>query len=169
MSGETYNNSLSSSSRSSDTSQSTSSSSGSSALSSSSRISLELSSPLTSPSLPAPPQSCSRKSSSFSSVSSDLTAASGQTAESEDVKMLDQLLGIKAKLACDLCGNKVLHLKSHMKKMHGEGRPGCAVECGQCDRTILLSDMTDHVLNYHIRLERSPSNSGEESQFSVKD
>ena len=86
------------------------------------------------------------------------------------MKMLDQLLGIKAKLACDLCGKKVLHLKSHMKKMHGEGRPGCAVECGQCDRTILLSDMTDHVLNYHIRLERSPSpHSGEESQFSVKE
>ena len=92
------------------------------------------------------------------------------SAQSEDVKMLDQLLGIKAKLACDLCGKKVLHLKSHMKKMQGEGRPGCAVECGQCDRTILLSDMTDHVLNYHIRLERSPSpNSEVESRFSVKD
>ena len=118
-----------------------------------------------SPSLPTPPQPYSRKSStSSSSASSDQTADSGETAESEDVKMLVQLLGIKAKLACDLCGKKVLHLKSHMKKMHGEGRPGCAVECGQCDRTILLSDMTDHVLNYHIRLERSPSpHSGEES------
>ena len=84
--------------------------------------------------------------------------------------MLDKLLGIKPKLACDLCGKKVLHMKSHMKKMHGEGRPGCVVECGQCDRTILLSDMTDHVLNYHIRLERSPSpHSGEEQQFSLKD
>jgi len=83
--------------------------------------------------------------------------------------MLDQLLGIKTKVACGLCGKKVLHMKSHMKKMHGEGRPGCAVECGQCDRTILLSDMTDHVLNYHIRLERSPSHSEEESEFSVKD
>jgi len=83
------------------------------------------------------------------------TASTGSV--SEDVEMLDDLLGIKKKVACDLCGKKVLHMKSHMNKVHGEGRPGCAVECGQCDGTILLSEMSRHVLNYHLRLEKSPS------------
>ena len=97
------------------------------------------------------------------------TASTGSV--SEDVEMLDDLLGIKKKVACDLCGKKVLHMKSHMNKVHGEGRPGCAVECGQCDRTVLLSEMSRHVLNYHLRLEKSPSPLSDEvpaSQGSAK-
>jgi len=77
--------------------------------------------------------------------------------------MLDDLLGIRRKVACDLCGKEVLHMNSHLKNMHGERKPDCSVEvdCGQCDKTILLTDMRDHVLNYHIRLEQSPSLSDE--------
>jgi len=77
--------------------------------------------------------------------------------------MLDRLLGIdKKKFPCDLCGKKVMHMKNHMKKMHGEGKPGHAVECGQCDKTVLLADMMNHVLHYHIRLEMSPSPDSDE-------
>ena len=80
--------------------------------------------------------------------------------------MLDRLLGIdKKKFPCDLCGKKVMHMKNHMKKMHGEGKPGHAVECGQCDKTVLLADMMNHVLHYHIRLEMSPSPDSDEIEL----
>jgi hypothetical protein len=37
-----------------------------------------------------------------------------------------------------------------VKRIHGEGRPGCTVTCGQCDRTVLLSGLGQHVLDNHL-------------------
>ena len=81
-----------------------------------------------------------------------------EVADSEDVRMLDDLLGIKQRITCEFCGKKVQknYLSRHMKNIHSEGKPGCVVECGQCDKRILLSDMRNHVLNNHLRLEESP-------------
>jgi len=74
----------------------------------------------------------------------------------KDVRMLDNLLGIKQRVACDLCGREVLNLKRHMRNVHAEGKPGCVVECCHCDRKIFLRDMRAHMLNYHIKLEEPP-------------
>ena len=72
--------------------------------------------------------------------------------------MLDDLLGIKQRITCEFCGRKVQknYLSRHMKNIHSEGKPGCVVECGQCDKRILLTDMRNHVLNNHLGLEESP-------------
>jgi len=75
-----------------------------------------------------------------------------------DVRLLDDLLGIKQRIACEFCGKKVQknYMSRHMKAIHGEGKPGCVVECGQCDKRILLRDLSNHVLDYHLGLEESP-------------
>jgi len=78
----------------------------------------------------------------------------------KDVRMLDNLLGIKQRVSCDLCGKEVLDLKRHLRNVHAEGKPGCVVECCQCDRKIFLRDMRAHMLNYHIKLEEPPLSDG---------
>jgi len=87
-----------------------------------------------------------------------------------DVRLLDNLLGIKQRIACEFCGKKVQknYMKRHMKNVHGEGKPGCLVECGQCDKRIFLSDLSNHVLNYHLWSEESPPMLSQQSPPSSK-
>jgi len=86
--------------------------------------------------------------------SSPCSSSNGEQGDGEE---LEKILGIKPKVACEVCGKKVVNMKGHVKRMHGEGRPGCTVTCGQCDRTVLLSGLGQHVLDYHLETERSIS------------
>ena len=70
------------------------------------------------------------------------------------------------KVACDVCGKKVMNMKAHVKRMHGGGRPGCTV-------TVVLSGLGQHVLDNHSESERSisppPHLSDEDIQQSISD
>ena len=74
-----------------------------------------------------------------------------------DAEQLENLIGIKQKKTCEVCGKKVINMSSHNVRMHGEGTPGCAVPCGQCDMIVLLSALGKHVLEYHMDTEKSRS------------
>ena len=99
------------------------------------------------------------ESSSSSSPSSRLSPSSCSSSNGEqgDGEELEKILGIKPKVACEVCEKKVVNMKAHVKRMHAEGRPGCTVTCGQCDRTVLLSGLGQHVLDNHLETERSIS------------
>jgi hypothetical protein len=99
------------------------------------------------------------ESSSSSSPCSRLSPSSCSSSNGEqgDGEELEKIIGIKPKVACEVCGKKVVNMKAHMKRMHAEGRPGCTVTCGQCDRTVLLSGLGQHVLDNHLETERSIS------------
>ena len=115
----------------------------------------------------------SESGSSSSSPSSRLSSSpcSSSNGEQGDGEELEKILGIKPKVACEVCGKKVVNMKAHVKRIHGEGRPGCTVTCGQCDRTVLLSGLGQHFLDNHLETERSisppPPLSDEEIQLSI--
>jgi hypothetical protein len=92
-----------------------------------------------------------------SSSSTSVSPCSSSSIKQADGEELEKQLGIKPKYPCEMCGKKVIDMKSHVKRMHGEGTPGCTVACGQCDRTVLLSCLGQHVMDYHMETERSIS------------
>jgi len=93
-----------------------------------------------------------------SSISSSSNIHAEEEVDPLNVRLLDDLLGIKQTIACEFCGKKLQKksMKKHMENIHGEGKPGCVVECGQCDKRIILKELSSHVLNYHLGLEESP-------------
>ena len=93
---------------------------------------------------------------STSSSSSPLSSPGLMQAEG-DAEQLENLIGIKQKKSCEVCGKKVINMNSHNVRMHGEGTPGFAVPCGQCDRIVVLSALGKHVLEYHMDTEKSRS------------
>jgi len=105
-----------------------------------------------------------------SSISSSSNIHVEEEVDPLDVRLLDDLLGIKQTIACEFCGKKLQKksMKKHMENIHGEGKPGCVVECGQCDKRIILSDLSSHVLNYHLGLEENSPILSEQSSPSSK-
>ena len=63
----------------------------------------------------------------------------------------------KVKYPCEMCGKKVLNMRGHVKRMHEEKGQANTITCGQCDKTILQSNLGKHVLEYHMEEEESVS------------
>eukprot|EP00092_Neocalanus_flemingeri_P031873 GFUD01034623.1.p1 GENE.GFUD01034623.1~~GFUD01034623.1.p1 ORF type:complete len:360 (-),score=110.55 GFUD01034623.1:108-1187(-) len=102
-----------------------------------------------------PSRSVSSSSSKQSSNSS--SPSSNASLEPADGEELEKLLGIKSTNPCEVCGKKVVNMKRHIENIHGEGKPGCPVSCWQCDQTVLLSSLGQHVLQFHCEMNRSVS------------
>jgi len=97
-----------------------------------------------------PSRSESSTSSSPSPGCSPTPSSPGRWSPAADGESLERLIGIKQKYPCQVCGKKLINMESHMKKIHGEGKPGEVVSCGQCDQVILRYDLGKHVLEKHM-------------------
>jgi DNA-directed RNA polymerase subunit RPC12/RpoP len=95
----------------------------------------------------------SRSSESSSSAGLQVSSSSKQSAG----KKLKKQHVVKVKYKCEMCGKKVMNMRGHVKRMHeGQGEAN-RITCGQCDKTILQSNLGRHVLEYHMEEEESVS------------
>ena len=93
----------------------------------------------------------SRSSESSSSADCQVSSSSKQSVG----KKLKKQHVVKVKYPCEMCGKKVLNMRGHVKRMHEEQGQANRVTCGQCDKTILQSNLGKHVLEYHMEEEKS--------------
>jgi len=95
------------------------------------------------------------------SRSSELSASEGgqvsSTSKRSSGKKFKKQHVVKVKYPCEMCGKKVMNMRGHVERMHGGQIETSRVTCGQCDRTILQSNLGKHVLEYHMQEEESVS------------